>query len=96
MFRPFNERDWLTFSGCVSDSPQIHEEGRITIVMDGNGFNVFWLDTDFEMFSWIQKMETGPEDRVFSGYLMEICRMYENDPERLDMVLMSRGFDRVE
>ena len=35
-FRSFTKSDWEAFSGCQNENPMIGENGRWTIVIDGN------------------------------------------------------------
>jgi len=35
-FRPFDESDWMSFSGCESENPFIGEVDNIAVVLDGD------------------------------------------------------------
>jgi hypothetical protein len=35
-FRPFDEADWMSFSGCESENPFIGEVDDIAVVLDGD------------------------------------------------------------
>jgi hypothetical protein len=35
-FRPFDEGDWMSFSGCESETPFIGEVDDIAVVLDGD------------------------------------------------------------
>jgi len=49
-FRPFDESDWMSFSGCESETPFIGEVGDIAVVLDGDViFFQFFGEADGEL-----------------------------------------------
>ena len=49
-FRPFTKSDWEAFSGCQNENPMIGENGRWTIVIDGNEVTFCYEDLSWFTF----------------------------------------------
>ena len=46
-FRPFEDFDWMTFSGCESKNPMIYQNDEYSIVIDNNNINMVYHEDMF-------------------------------------------------